>query len=146
MDNNTLNYLFSQINQSELEYDKNNGLYALDEENNLNLRFIWNLEDILKRNNKKYTILRNKDGTHNGIIYNNFIINFYFIDIYTLRAFIYVINKNNKKIKIFNNNFDNKNNFFDLLKFLNLIFLLLFFIFLLLFLVLYVTNNLSNIL
>lgn len=121
MDRNTLNYLFSQINQSELVYDKNNGLYALDEENNLNLRFIWDLENILKRKNKKYRILKNKDGTHDTIIYNNYIINFYFIDIYTLRAFIYVINKNNKKIKIFNNNFDNKNNFYNLLKFLNLI-------------------------
>ena len=116
----TLKYLFSQINQCELEYDQKNGLYAMDAENNLNLRFIWDLEDILKRNNKKYQILKNIDDSHNAIIYNNFIINFYFIDDYTLRAFIYVINKNNKKIKIFNNNFGN-NNFLDLLKFLNLI-------------------------
>lgn len=121
MDKNTLNYLFCQINQSELEYDKKNGLYAMDTENNLNLRFIWDLEDILKSNNKKYQILKNIDNTYNAIIYNNFIINFYFIDDYTLRSFIYVINKNNKKIKIFNNNFTNKNNFLDLLKFLNLI-------------------------
>lgn len=121
MDKNTLNYLFRQINQSELEYDKNNGLYALDEENNLNLRFIWDLEEILKRQNKEYTILKNKNETYNTLVYKNFIIKFYFIDIYTLRAFIYAINKTNKIIKVFNNNFDNKNNFFDLLKFLNLI-------------------------
>ena len=122
MDNNTLNYLFSQINQSELEYDKNNGLYALDEENNLNLRFLRDLKEILERNNKKYQILKNKRNLlEYGIKYKNYIISFYFIDIYTLRAFIYVINTNNKKIKIFNNNFSNKNNFFDLLKFLNLI-------------------------
>ena len=116
----TLKYLFSQINQSELEYDKKNGLYAMDAENNFNLRFIWDLEDILRKKNKKYQILKKIDDTHDAIIYNNFIINFYFIDDYTLRAFIYVINKNNKKIKIFNNNFSN-NNFLDLLKFLNLI-------------------------
>lgn len=121
MDKNTLNYLFTQIHQSELEYDKNNGLYAVDEPNNLNLRFIWDLEEILKRQNKEYTILKNKDGTHNTLVYKNVIIKFYFIDIYTTRAFIYVINIDNKKIKIFNNNFDIKNNFVDLLKFLNLI-------------------------
>ena len=116
----TLDYLFKQINQNEFEYDQKNKEYALDFDNKHNLKDIYNLIDVLESKNKSFKTIKDKIEIDRIIIFNQFVISFYCIDIYTIREFIFVLNKDNKHIKVFNNGFDSKNNFNDLLKYLNL--------------------------